>query len=342
MRLQARQLEAHLKSGVAPLYLVSGDEPLLVDETLDAIRAAARRSGCGEREVLVAERGFDWEALRASLANLSLFASRQLVELRLPTGKPGDRGAKELIAIAAEPAQDKVLIVITPAMTGRAAKSKWLTALADAGVWIALRAPGAEALPAWMAARLKSAGLSCDRDALELLSARVEGNLLAASQEIDKLVLLAEEGRVTVETVRSVVADGAHFDVFQLADAALAGDAARTVRILHHLEQEAVAASLVLWSLVREIATIADVCARVEQGRPLGRALSDARVWQSRETLYSRAVQRFGAGQARRILSQACAADRIVKGARAGRPWAALLELALTLAGADVPRAETA
>ncbi len=340
--MQPRQLDAHLKSGVDPLYLVSGDEPLLVDETLDAIRAAARQAGCQEREVLVAERGFDWEQLRASLANLSLFASRQLIELRLPTGKPGDKGAKELLAIAAEPAQDKVLVVITPAMTGRAAKSKWVTALADAGVWISLRAPKADALPGWMAARLKSAGLSCDRDALELLSARVEGNLLAAKQEIDKLVLLAgQDRRVTVDTVRSAVADGARFDVYQLADAALAGDVARTAWILRHLEQEAVAASLVLWSLVREISTIADVCARVEQGQPVGRALSAARVWQSREALYSRAVRRFDAGRARRLLSQAGSADRIVKGAASGRPWGALLELALTLAGASAPCAET-
>ncbi len=341
MKLSPRQLSAHLSAGPHPIYLVSGDEPLLVDEVADAIRGAARESGCDEREVFSAERGFDWEQLRASLNNLSLFSPRQLLELRLPTGKPGDAGSKQLVAISENPPPDKILMVITPKLSAAAAKSKWVTSLAKAGVWISLRAPERDAWPAWLSARLKKAGLACEPEALQLLAGRVEGNLLAAKQEIDKLVLLSEKSRVDVSTVQAAVADGARFDVFQLADAALGGDPVRTAHILEHLEEEAVPAPLVLWSLVREITLITELAHRLERGEAPGRAMSAAGVWRSREALFRRAVQRLGSHGARKLLRQAACVDRIVKGARSGRPWPALLELSLALA-AGVPAVETA
>ncbi|MDJ0928452.1 MAG: DNA polymerase III subunit delta [Gammaproteobacteria bacterium] len=333
MRLNPQQLRSQLRSkGVGPLYLVSGDEPLLVDETVDLLRRAARDAGCAERNLFVAERGFDWESFRASLDNLSLFASQQLIELRLPTGKPGDKGSRELVAVASSPPADKVILIITPGLSGNAAKAKWVRALTDAGAWVPLRAPAPEQLPAWLAARLKTAGLSCDPDALELLAARVEGNLLAAKQEIDKLVLLAPSGRVTPETVRAAVADGARFDVFQLADAALAGDLARTARVAQQLQREGVAAPLALWGLVREITALADVRHRLDQGEAPGKAMTAAGVWRSREGLLRRAVERFDGDRVRQLLAAAQRTDRIVKGARPGVDWNALLELALSLA----------
>lgn len=339
MRLNPRQLATHLRAGVAPLYLLSGDEPLLVDEALDAIRAAARQSGCTERDVQIAERGFDWDEFRAGLGNLSLFASRQLIELRLPTGKPGDRGARELVALAADPPADKVVVVITPALAGKAAKTRWVTTLADAGVWVPLVTPNREQLPAWLAGRLKSAGLACDPDALTLLVDRVEGNLLAAKQEIDKLLLLTPGEPVTVDTVRAAVADGARYDVFQLADAALAGDGQRAARILTHLEREGVAPTLALWSLARDIFTLVEVAHRLSAGDAPGRAMTAAGVWRSREALIGKAIRRGGV---RRLLQQARIADRVVKGARPGQPWSALMELTLSLAGTDAPVAQTA
>lgn len=341
MKLAARQLSSHLAAGVGPLYLISGDEPLLVDEALDALRAAARAAGCDERQTHLAERGFDWQDLRAGLANLSLFASRQLVEIRLPTGKPGEAGARELVAIADAPPADKIVVVITPHLAGAAARSKWVTRLAEAGVWLPLRAPDREALPGWLSARLRQAGLACEPEALDLLAARVEGNLLAARQEIDKLVLLAEGRRVTADTVRAAVADGARYDVFQLADAALGGDAPRAVRILRHLEQDGTGATLVLWSLVREIAALADIAQRVAGGEAPGRAMTAAGVWRSRESLVAGALRRCGSTGAAALLARACQADRIVKGARRGQPWNALTELALALAGRPALHAET-
>jgi DNA polymerase-3 subunit delta len=331
VKLAPRQLESHLADGIGSLYLVSGDEPLLVDETVDRLRRAARDEGCDEREVYVAERGFDWSSLRAGLSNLSLFSSKQLIELRLPTGKPGDAGARQLVEIAEQPPADKLLIVITPKLPAAASKSKWVTRLAAAGVWIPLQAPSAEALPRWLTARVQQAGLQCEPEAIKLLASRVEGNLLAAKQEIDKLMLLAEDGKVDVKTVQAAVGDGARYDVFQLADAALAGDDLRVARILQHLQQEGIAATLVLWSLVREIASLSEVAGALSRGDSAGRALKAAGVWSSREQLVMSAVRRCGGQSAQQLLDQAALVDRIVKGARPGQPWPALLDLGLAL-----------
>ena len=342
MKLNPGQLSSHLSSGVAPVYLISGDEPLLVDETRDAIRASAAEQGIVDRQVYVAERSFNWDEFAAGLQNLSLFATHRLVELRLPTGKPGDKGGRFLTAVAGDPIPDTVLVVVTPALDSRTAKSKWASSLARHAVWIALRAPDAAALPKWIAGRLHAAGLKGDPQALELLAARVEGNLLAAKQEIDKLVLLAEDGRVTIDTVRAAVADGARFDVFQLTDAALAGDRSRAARILHGLHREGVAAPLVMWSLAREVGLVVDVVYRLNGGCSVTKAMTDARVWRSRQSLIGRAVRSLDLKSAQQLLVGACHADRIVKGARRGQAWNALLELTLALAGDHEMRAETA
>jgi DNA polymerase-3 subunit delta len=342
VKLNPGQLSSHLSSGVAPVYLISGDEPLLVDETRDAIRAAAGEQGIVDREIHVAERSFNWDEFAAGLQNLSLFATHRLVELRLPTGKPGDKGARFLAAVAGEPIPDTVLVVITPGLDSRTAKSKWASSLARDAVWIVLRAPGAAALPKWIAGRLHAAGLEGDPEALELLAARVEGNLLAAKQEIDKLVLLAENDRVTIDTVRAAVADGARFDVFQLTDAALAGDRRRAARILNGLHREGVAAPLVMWSLAREIGLVVDIVYRMNGGSSAARAMTDAGVWRSRQSLIGRAVRALDLQSARRLLVGACHADCIVKGARRGQAWNALLEVTLALAGNHEMRAETA
>jgi DNA polymerase-3 subunit delta len=342
VKLDPRQLSAHLSSGVAPVYLISGDEPLLVDEALDVIRASAAGQGIVDREVHVAERSFDWAEFAAGLQNLSLFATHRLVELRLPTGKPGDKGARFLTAVASAPIPDTVLVVTTPGLDSRAAKVKWVSSLARGAVWVVLRAPDTAALPKWIAGRLHAAGLQSDPEALDLLAARVEGNLLAAKQEIDKLVLLADDGRVTIDTVRAAVADGARFDVFQLTDAALAGDHSRAARILNGLQREGVAAPLVMWSLAREIGLVVDVVYRMNSGSSAASAMTDAGVWRSRQSLIGRAVRVLDLQSARQLLAGACHADRIVKGARRGQTWNALLELTLALAGNNEMRAETA
>ena len=341
MKLNYQQVAAHLASGLLPVYLVSGDEPLLVDETLDSIRLAAREQGFDERESHLAERGFDWQALRAGMQNLSLFSSRRLFQVRLPTGKPGETGARFIAELTGDPPPETILVVVTPGLDSRTAKSKWVQALAKAGAWVQLRAPDRAGLPGWIAARLRQAGVSCDADSLELLASRVEGNLLAAKQEIDTLALVAGPGEISAETVRSVVGDGARFDVFQLTDAALAGDPRRAVRILQSLEREGVAAPLVLWSLNREIGVLTDVVFRVSAGLRLGQAMAEAGVWRSRQGLIGQAAGLHDCGSAAALVSRAWAAERICKGARRGRPWGALMELTLALAGSPEAAAET-
>ncbi|MDQ1302167.1 MAG: polymerase subunit delta [Pseudomonadota bacterium] len=345
MQLRAEQLGAHLSApqggNLSACYLFSGDEPLLVSEALDALRAAALRQGCDERESFTVDRGFDWAALVASLGMGSLFSAGKVVVLRLPTAAPGDEGSRALRALAARPTDGNVVVVVTPALTRKMAEAAWASALHKSGVWVEFRAPSPTELPRWIARRLKSARLSCEEEAAELLAARVEGNLLAAQQEIDKLGLLYPAGtQLSVAQVQAAVADGARFDVFQLGDAALAGETSRAVRILNGLREEGVAAPLVLWALVREVLVLVDAGLRAGRDLPLEQAVQAAGVWQSRTGLYTRALRGRKPSSLRRLLGMAGAADQIVKGARRGEAWNALLELTLALTGKPLPAAE--
>ncbi len=342
MKIPAARLAAQLAKQLAPLYVLACNEPLLVDEAVAQIRTRALTEGCGERESQVAERSFDWDSFGAGLQNMSLFASRRLVELRLPTGKPGDSGARFLTGLAARPDTGNVIVLLMPALDSATARSKWATALAEAAVWVELRAPNREQLPGWLRQRLQQAGLNAEDDALDMLAARVEGNLLAARQEIDKLVLLTSGGTVTAQGIRDSVADGARFDVFQLTDAALAGDRERAVRVLGGLAREGESPVLVLWSLVREILSLADVVVRARQGSGIDRAMHDARIWRTRHDLYRRAAQDRSLPDVNRLVRAAARSDLIVKGTRPGDPWKALTELVLELSGAHPMLAETA
>ncbi len=333
MKLNPQQLTSHLSSGIQGVYLLSGDEPLLVEETLDEIRETAHKNGFDEREAHLVERSFDWDEFEAGLQNLSLFAPRRLIELRLPTGKPGEKGAKKIVTLVVDKIPDTILIFIMPRLDKQAANSKWARTLAREGVWINHHAPDRGSLPRWIEGRLEKAGLSCDADALDLLAARVEGNLLAARQEIDKLALLADGTHIDIDTMRDAVTDGARYDVFQLTDAALAGNGRRAARILQGLKREGVAAPLVMWSLGREISVLTDVVHGIDRGLSAGRAMSDARVWQARQNLIGHAARQLDVVSARELLRRASETDRIIKGARFGQTWNALMELTLTLSG---------
>ncbi len=319
---------------LAPVYLISGDEPLLVNEVVDALRAAALRRGCEERESHVVERGFSWEQVTGSLRNLSLFSAGKLVEIRLTTATPGDEGSRQMREIAGRAADGNTVVIVTPALKSKIASSAWVTALTAAGVWAETRVPGLGELPDWIARRFRAAALSCDPEGLELLAGRVEGNLLAAQQEIHKLALLYPAGTsLTAAEIRAAVGDGARYDVFQLGDAALAGDLERAVRVLGGLREEGTAAALVLWSLMREALVLVDAGVRASRDSTPQRAVQGAGVWQSRTDLYVRALRNHKAGGLRRLLRMAGRADQIVKGQRSGEPWNALLELTMALAG---------
>jgi len=332
VKLTADKLKQQLSKGLSPIYFVTGDEPLLVGEVTDAIRTAARKQGYEERESHSADARFDWAALLGGLDNLSLFASRKIVEVRLTTGKPGREGGAALVELVANPPPDTLFIISSPRMDKRTAAAKWASALEKDAVRVDVKMPAPEQLPAWLTGRMRQAGLDCDAEGIEILAARIEGNLMAAQQEIGKLQLLVGEGRVTGDMVRRSVADGARFDVFQLADAAIGQDTGRAVRILYGLRKEGIAPALVSWALAREASLLVTLWTKLDQGTPPGRAMGEARIWSNRQPLFSRALASHDEGSIRELAARVALTDRIVKGAALGQPWNALLDLVMGIA----------
>ncbi len=337
MKLSPAQLGKHLQGSLAPVYVVSGDEHLLCQEACDAIRAACRQQAFSERQVLSVESGFDWGQLLEAGANLSLFAEKRLLELRIPNGKPGDKGAAALLHYLARPAEDTVLLISLPKLDGSTQKTKWAKALIDGKdvQFLQVWPVDAAQLPQWIRQRLSQAGLAADQEAVELIAARVEGNLLAADQEIEKLKLLAEDGRVTADTVQAAVADSARYDVFGLIDAALQGHPEHSLRMLEGLRGEGIEAPVILWALARELRLLANIAQQYAQGVPLERAFSQARppVWDKRRPLVCKALQRHDVAGWQRLLMAAQLIDEQIKGQAEGDPWIGLSNLCLQLSG---------
>ena len=332
MKIQANQLSAHLKKSLAPCYLVSGDEHLLVAEALDAIRAAARERGFSLRELHVATTGFDWPQLTASTGNLSLFAEQRIIELRLPTGKPGRAGGAAIIDLVGQSGPDTLFIVTTPKLDRGTAASKWAKAIDKAGVTLTIWPVSLRELPGWIANRMQRAGLKPDRDAVALIADRVEGNLLAANQEIEKLRLVLGEGAVTAEDVSNAVVDSSRYDVYTLADAALAGDARRAVKILGGLRAEGVPPVIVMWALTRELRTLSTLDDLVRQGGDLGGAMQKNGVWRNRQGLVRQCMGRHQPGDFHRMLKVSGRADAAAKGQRAGDPWQMATDIVIGMA----------
>lgn len=332
MKLSADDLSRHLASGLKPLYVVHGEALLLAIEAADAIRAAARMAGYGEREVLIAEPGFKWSELSDSASSLSLFSARKLVDLRIPSGKPGVEGAQALQDYCGQLNADTVTLISLPRLDKATQNSKWFTALEEHGVVIAAEEIARSALPAWISGRLKRQGQSADADTLAFLADRVEGNLLAAYQEIQKLALLFPAGPLSFEQVKDAVMDVARYDIFKLSEAMLAGDAVRYARILDGLRAEGTATVLVLWAVAEDIRTLGKVLRALQRSGNLPGALRDARVWGVRQKLVERAVRRFSLGIADRALRQAAHIDKVIKGLRPGDAWDELLQLGVRCA----------
>lgn len=332
MRIRAPQLARELSRRLAPLYVIAGDEPLLAGECLDTIVTAARAAGFSERSVLTVDAVFDWSVLRAEFASLSLFAERRIIDLRLPDGKPGDEGGKVLREYAAAPGADLLLVVSCGRVDRRGQQARWFKALEDAGAVVEVAAVTAQELPRWLTARAAGMELALSPAAAELLAERAEGNLLAAAQELAKLRLLVGAGRVEDETVRAAVADSARYNLFELADVALVGDAARAVRVLHGLREEGTAPQLVCWALLRELRTLAPLAHDLGAGQPLARVLDTHRVWDKRKRAVGSALQRHPGRAWLALLGRGFAVDAVVKGAP-GSPWDALEALVLALCG---------
>ena len=330
MQLKGEQLAAHLERELKPVYAVYGDEPLLVIEAADAIRAAARCRGFDEREVLTAIAGFNWVELHHAAGNLSLFGGRTLIDLRIPTGKPGREGASALHDYCARPSPDTLLLVTLPGLDWSEEKAVWLKDLADAGVLVKLIPPNLAELPAWIAGRLARQQQSAENDALRFIAERVEGNLLAAHQEIQKLGLLYPPGELTLGEVREAVLNVARYDLDGLREALLLGDVVRLTRTLDGLQHEGEAPPLILWAMSEELRALAQVKAGLARQQPLDALLKEARIWGPRQSLFRRAVQRVNAGRSRAALAHAARIDRMIKGASgAGDVWNEFLRLGL-------------
>jgi DNA polymerase-3 subunit delta len=343
MRISTEQLVQHLARDLKPLYCVFGDETLLAIEAADRVRARARAEGYGEREVLTADSGFKWAELAFAGNSRSLFSSRRILELRIPGGKPGVDGAAALQAWCENPPPDTVAIIQLPGLDWRAQKTAWFDALDRAGVAVEARTVARKALPEWLAGRLKAQGQEADSETLEFISERVEGNLLAAWQEVQKLALLIPRGRITFEQAREAVLDVARYDVFNLGEALLEGDAAYVARMLDGLRGEGVAPPLVLWALTEEIRAIGRVLAAAAAGGASPQLWRDARIWGSpHQAAMQRNLRRFTREQVEAAIAHAARADRMIKGLIRGDAWDELLQLALRFAngapGKPAPR----
>jgi DNA polymerase-3 subunit delta len=333
MNLRPDQLAAHLGRPLAALYVLHGDEPLLVIEAGDAIRRAARAQGFDEREVLVVGPGFRWDSLQLAAGNLSLFGGSKLVDLRIPTGKPGREGTEALQLHCRRPAEGVVTLVTLPQLDWTARKSAWFVALQQVGVCLELNAPELPRLPEWISQRLKRQEQSAPPDALEFIAAHVEGNLLAAHQEIQKLALLYPPGALTLEQVEDAVLNVARYDVDKLREALLRGDAARCARLIDGLAAEGTAVPLVLWALATEIRSLAAIRAGLDSRQPLPELFKAERVYDERRRQgLQQAAARLSTPRLRAALVHAARIDRMIKGLAAGDVWDECLQLSLRVA----------
>lgn len=336
MQLRLDALDAQLAKSLAPLYVITSDEHLLALEAADKIRKAARAQGFSEREVLVAERYFKWGELLAANQSQSLFGDRKLIELRIPSGKPGKDGGQALQEYVSALNPDNVTLIALPKLDWQTQKAAWVAALQQAGVYIDIPLVERAQLPGWIGTRLATQRQSADKQSIDFIADRVEGNLLAAHQEIQKLALLHPEGKLSFEQVQDAVLNVARYDVFKLNEAMLAGDVPRLVRMIEGLKGEGEALPLVLWAMAEEIRTLLKVKAGSAQGKAVGMLLKELRIWGPREKLMEPAVRRLRLSTLEAALQEAAQIDKMVKGLRAkafaGDAWDALLQLGLKVA----------
>ena len=336
MQLRHDALDAHLAKTLAPIYVITSDEHLLALEAADKIRRKAKAQDFLEREVFTVERSFKWGTLLAANQSQSLFGDKKIIDLRMPTGKPGKEGGAALQDYIAAHSPDNLTLITLPKLDWATQKAAWVASLQQAAVYIEIPLIERAHLPQWISQRLALQGQTAERNSLEFIADKVEGNLLAAHQEIQKLGLLYPQGTVSFEQIHEAVLNVARFDVFKLSEAMLRGDVARLVRMLEGLKAEGEALPLVLWAVAEELRTLLKLKLAVQQGRPLGMLLKEFRIWGPKEKLMEPALRRTSIKNLRSALQEAAHIDKMVKGLRApefaGDPWDALLQVGLRVA----------
>lgn len=333
MRVSLDKLSAQLRKSLQPLYLVFGEETLLIQEAADAIRGAARAQGYAERQCLTVETGFDWQTLRHLAASSSLFGERRLLELRLGDTKPGEAGSKVLCDYAACPAPDAVFLITASKLDWQTQKGRWFSAVDAAGVTVSAPAVATQQLPQWIERRLRERGIQATADAVAALSERVEGNLLAAAQEVEKLALTASDQVLDAETILAAVGDSARYSIYDFVDAALCAEVARVVRILDGLRAEGIEPVLVNWALHREVRVLSALAFARQHRQAQEPVFAAYKVWEKRKPLLQQTLQRLSFTQCQLLLADCVSADCVIKGAQAGQAWDALLSGGLRLAG---------
>ena len=334
MKIKLEQLESQLNRQISPIYLVSGEEVLLVQEAADLIRKKAQQQGYSERKIFHVATGCDWNEWLLDAGARSLFADRQLLEVRLPTGKPGDAGAKALIRYTEDLTQDNLLLIISGKLDGAAQRTRWYKTITDAGAHIATWPLTPAQLPSWLKRRAGMLGLDLTPEAITVLVERTEGNALAASQELEKLYILHGVARVGEAEVVAAVVDSARFDVFALVDTILSSDVAKIYRVINTLRSEGVEPVLLLWALTREARVLAEMSrVREEEGVSVDQVMQRWRIWEARKPIIRKALGNSKAHQWWGVLEQAGQVDRIIKGEMLGNAWDDLLKLAFVMAG---------
>lgn len=341
MRLKPEQTAQHLRNKkLAPVYLISGDEPQQIAEITDAIRKAAGEAGYLEREIFSQDSGFSWHDLPAAAYATSLFSDRKIIDLRLPSASPGTEGAKVLTAYCERLPEETLLLITTGKLAAASLKTRWYQTLERIGVCIQVWPLEGEDLHRWLLQRLQHRGLSTDNEGVKLLAARIEGNLLAAAQEIEKLYILYGAGFLDSAKIIDAVADSSRYDVFKLADSLLAGNPGRITKVLAGLRDEDVAAPVVLWAITREARILCKIKQELTTGKHRDAAMQVQQVWDKRKALVGQALDRLSETVLHRILVISAQADREIKGQQPGDPWQTLLQICLLFTSATLEKTQ--
>lgn len=337
MKVYPDKLAAHLNKSVSPVYLVSGDEPLLVQELLETIRSQLKKKGYLERELFHVDGSFDWEEVLFSANSMSLFAEEKILELRMPNGKPGDKGAKALLSYIEEPSEGTTMLLVLPRLDQAAQRTKWFKALDAKGVFVQVWPVDKKDLPRWIGQRMQANGLKADRGAIQVLIDRLEGNLLAAAQEIERLKLLSLDGNVDAQLVMSSVADNTRFDVFGLIDMAVAQERRQTLRMLQGLRGEGAEVLYVNNMFAREVRNLLRITEALDTGQSTAGVYQKFRVWDKRKAIVGKCLQHRSRQDLFGCLINAAEVDARVKGIHEGDPWIPLESGFLSLAGVSSP-----
>lgn len=342
MKLRPNQIREHFAKGqLLPLYLLSGDEPLLMQETADQLRREIRKAGISERELFLVDNHFQWNDLLLAGNSLSLFGDRKLLEVRNEKAKFDDAAKKALAAYLAHPNPDNCLLLILPKLDKKVLDAKWFQQLEGAGALIQIWPVTPNELPGWIQQRMQEAGLEANREAAQLLAERVEGNLLAARQEIEKLILLRGTTRpdapLTARDIEEAVADHARYNLYDMVDEVLRGHYAHAVKMLQYLRASGTEPAVVLWALGKEIRLLAGMSHLIANGQSVDRALQEYKVWNTRKTLLEAALRRLPSRTFQHCLVEAARIDQAIKGLGQGDPWDGFTNLILWLAGKMKP-----